>query len=481
MTELIRNVLTPVPATGDRLLSTSEPARYERVDVAIAGEDIAAIGASGSLKTSADIVIDGADKLLLPGWVNAHTHSPEMWTRGLIPPLPLELWLAELYAYPLQGAQQTYLSAMLTAVETLLSGGTTLVDHLVLLPGRELEAIEAAVRAYREIGIRAYVAPLIQDEPFEWSVPGGQARLQVEVPALETQSVLAIMQEAIAAFHRPDEGIEIAMAPTGIQMCSDALFEGCRDLAAQYNLCRHSHLLETPAQEKLALEKYGTTAVEHLHALGFLGEGASFAHCVWLSDRDIELMAETGSTVVHNPLSNLRLGSGIAPVLNYLERGVNVSFGCDGAASNDGQSLFEVLKIGSMLHNITDRDYRSWLSPQYTAQLASVGGAKGLNATHFGRLEVGQQADLVLYDLDKLSLLPHTDPIGQIVWGRAEQVVDRVWVRGTLAVVNGHPVTVDLDDLKAQLKGFDGWLANRQPGMRERLEPHYRRVMDLPE
>lgn len=478
MTVLIRNVL--IPALRDRLLTYSEPSSYERADVAIAGTEIAAIAAARTLELENATEIDGSGKLLLPGWVNAHTHSPEMWTRGLIPPLPLELWLAELYSHPLQGSQQTYLSAMLTAVETLLSGGTTVVDHLVLLPGSELEAIEAAVRAYREIGIRAYVAPLIQDEPFEWSIPGGRS-LDVMAPAVETRAVLEMMAEAIARFHRPDEGIEIAIAPTGIQMCSDALFEGCVALSQQHGICRHSHLLETPAQEKLAREKYGKTAVEHLHELGFLGPEASFAHCVWLSDRDIDLMAETGSTVVHNPLSNLRLGSGIAPVLKYLQRSVNVSFGCDGAASNDGQSLFEVLKIGSMLHNITDRDYRNWISPHSVAQLASVGGAKGLNAAHFGRLDVGQQADLVLYDLDVLSLLPHTDPIGQLIWGRAEGAVDRVWVRGELAIAAGQPVRIDLADIKSQLVAFDGWLENCQRGMRARLEPHYRRVMELPE
>ncbi|MEM6445606.1 MAG: amidohydrolase [Cyanobacteria bacterium P01_D01_bin.123] len=479
MTDFIRNVLVPAPGDRFAYLTPSEPPSYERVDITIEGEIISALSPAGFANNQTANEIDGSGKLLLPGWVNAHTHSPEMWVRGLIPPLPLELWLAELYSYPLQGPQQTYVSALLTAVETLLSGGTTVVDHLVLLPGRELEAIDAAVRAYREAGIRAYVAPLIQDEPFEWSVPEGQT-LPVQVPPPKTKDVLALMQQAIAAYHRPQEGIEIALAPTGIQMCSDDLFAGCLELSQQHGLCRHSHLLETPAQEQLAREKYGMTAVAHLHELGFLGPEASFAHCVWLNDRDIELMAATGATVVHNPLSNLRLGSGIAPVLKYLERGVNVSFGCDGAASNDGQSLFEVLKIGSMLHNITDRDYRHWVSPQWVAHLASVGGAKGLNASHFGRLAVGQQADLVLYDLDVLSLLPHTDPLGQLIWGRAEGAVDRVWVRGQSVVVSGQPVNVAITDLKSQIAAFDGWLNHRQSGMRERLEPHYRRVMGLP-
>jgi cytosine/adenosine deaminase-related metal-dependent hydrolase len=124
--------------------------------------------------------------------------------------------------------------------------------------------------------------------------------------------------------------VNILVAPTGIQLCSDALFEGCIELSDRYNLCRHAHLLETKAQKKLAQEKYGCSAVEHLNALGYLSPRTSLAHCVWLSDDDIAILAETRSTGGSQSLSNLRLGSGIAPILKYRQAGVNVAFGCDG-------------------------------------------------------------------------------------------------------------------------------------------------------
>ena len=141
---------------------------YDTVDVQIEGEGITAIAPQLEVIGTA---IDGQNKLLLPGFVNAHTHSSEMWQRGLIPPVPLELWIAELYDFTPLDPEQVYLSALSTAVETLLSGGTSVVDHLVLIPGRELETVAATVRGYREIGIRAFIGPLIQDESLSAGIP----------------------------------------------------------------------------------------------------------------------------------------------------------------------------------------------------------------------------------------------------------------------------------------------------------------------
>src|SRR4028119_1895858 len=148
---------------------------YETVDVQIEDENITAI--APQLKVIG-MAINGQNKLLLPGFINAHTHSSEMWQRGLIPPLPLELWIAELYDFTPLDPEQVYLSALGTAVETLLSGGTSVVDHLVLIPGQELETIAAAVRAYQEIGIRAFIGPLIQDQSLTQGMPSGDSGIR---------------------------------------------------------------------------------------------------------------------------------------------------------------------------------------------------------------------------------------------------------------------------------------------------------------
>ncbi len=462
----IQNVLIP---TGQD---------YQTVSIHIFEGRIAAIAPQLDVVGTA---IDGRNKLLLPGFVNAHTHSSEMWQRGMIPPYPLELWLAELYDFTPLDPEQIYLSALGTAVETLLTGGTTVVDHLVLIPGRELETVAAAVRAYKEIGIRAFVGPLIQDEALESGIPCGDTKQQHQTYLRSTEATLEFLREAIAQFHRPTAGISIMVAPTGIQLCSDALFTGCVELSDRHNLCRHAHLLETKAQKLLAHEKYGCSAVEHLKRLDFLSPQTSLAHCVWLDEHDIDILGTTRSTVVHNPLSNLRLGSGIAPILKYRQAGVNVAFGCDGAASNDSQDLLEAIKIGTILHNVTDLDYTHWITPRQAIALASLGGATGLGmASEMGSLEVGKQADLVLYDLMNLSLLPRTDPIGLLVLGRPTQVVDSVWVKGDRVIADGKPTRINLDELRSQLFNRSQWSVNRKSTTVEQTEARYRAVMQLP-
>lgn len=451
---------------------------YETVDVQIVDGRIAAIAPALEVVGTA---IEGRDKLLLPGFVNAHTHSSEMWQRGEIAPLPLELWIAELYDSPPIEPEQVYLSALGTAVETLLSGGTSVVDHLVLIPGRELETIAATVRAYQEVGIRAFVGPLIQDETLTAGIPSGSARRETTPYLRETEASLELMQEAVKQFHQPEAGIEILVAPTGTQLCSDALFEGVIELSDRHNLARHTHLLETKAQQMLAEEKYGCSAVTHLKHLGFLSARTSLAHCVWLDEADTQLLAQTRSTVVHNPLSNLRLGSGIAPILKYLQAGVNVAFGCDGSASNDSQDLLEAIKIGTILHNITDFDYQNWITPREAVQIASQGGATGLGmADQFGSLDVGKQADLVLYDLKNLSLLPRTDPIGLLVLGRPTQAIDSAWVQGKRIVADGKVTTIDVDNLRKELFERSQWASDRPSKTLQQVETHYRSVLNLP-
>ncbi len=449
---------------------------YDTVDVHIVGDRITAIAPQ---LNPVGTIIDGRNKLLLSGFVNAHTHSSEMWQRGAIPPLPLEMWLAELYDFTPLDPERVYLSAIGTAVETILSGGTTVVDHLVLIPGQELESIDAAVRGYREVGIRAFVGPLTQDQPLMAGLPS-IGEVKPEPFARSAAENVAIMNEAIARFHRPEEGISIMVAPTGMQLCSDALFEAYVELSDRYSLCRHTHMLESKAQLMLAAEKYGCSAVEHLKQLGFLNDRTSLAHCVWLDDADIEILAATDSTVVHNPLSNLRLGSGIAPLLKYLQAGVNVAFGCDGSASNDSQDMLEAIKIGSILHNVTDFDYYNWITPRQAIAMAALGGAKGLGMeAHMGSITVGKKADLVLYDLNSLSLLPKTDPVGLLVLGRPVNVVNHAWVDGKVIVADGQVTTVDVADLKQQLFELSEWQSNRQSPTRAAAEGHYRSIMGL--
>ncbi len=459
---------------------------YETVDVQIVGPAIAAISPTAPTPnaidaTTADKRVDGTDKLLLPGFVNAHTHGFQTWQRGTIPQLPLELWIADLMDTAVTRVDQYYLAALSTAVNTLLSGGTCVVDHSLLIPGQERESLAALVRGYREAGIRAFIAPLLQDQPFVYSLPQGRSLPHSPYPET-TETILARMADLVQEFHAPEQGINIALGPTGFQRCSDALFVGCAELGDRYNLCRHTHLLETRAQQQLATEKYGGSGLAHLHQLGFLDHRTSLAHCVWLSDCDIEILAATRATVAHNPVSNLRLGSGIAPILNYLRAGVNVAFGCDGAASNDSQDLLEAIKLGTILPCVTETDYRHWLTPRQAIAMATQGGAQGVNlGDQIGTLTIGKQADCVLYDLAHFSMLPLNDPLQLLVLGRPTNAIDSVWVNGKRLVAEGKVLTVDTEGLRQEVLRLS---RNRpQPTFKtiHQVEAHYRKVMGLPE
>lgn len=470
--------LAPCQAQSFTLQAALVPTEtgYQSQDVRVEAGVITAVGTDLAI---AGETIDARGKLLLPGFVNAHTHSPEMWSRGLVPLVPLELWLSGLYNSPPLTPHQTYLAALWTAAETLLSGGTTVVDHLILTPGQELETIAAAARAYQEIGIRAVIAPLIQDHPMSVAMPSGHP--SDGLPKTDqTGAVLELLEIAVQRHHRPAQGIYLAAGPTGFQLCSDALFEGCSALAERYDLCCHTHLLETKAQQLLAYERYGVSGVEHLKDIGFLGPKTSLAHCVWLDQRDIDLLATTGATVVHNPLSNLRLGSGLAPLLKYAQAGINVSFGCDGSASNDGQDLLEAIKLGTLLHNTTDFEYRHWLSLRQAVSMASLGGTRGLGLQDtVGSLAVGQQADLVLYDLENWSLQPTSDPLGLLLLGRPSGAIAHLWIKGRPIIVDHQLTTVDLPSIGQALRQERCDWRMAVPPIDPELEARYRAVMGL--
>lgn len=465
MQTLIQSVLT---LQGDQL---------QAADVLLEDHDIAAVAPAGTLPTPPhQTIVAGQNKLLLPGFINGHTHSSQVWQRGLIPQLPLELWLANVFDSTPKQLESFYWAAVSTAIDTVLSGGTCLMDHAYLVPGQEMETVEVLVRAYQTVGIRAVIAPLIMDLPFAAGFPVGCLLPQSASPKSAEQQ-LALMTALIAEFHNPDQGIYIGLGPTGFHRCSDTLLAGCGELSDRYQLCYHTHLLETRAQHRLAQERYGRSAVEHLDSLGCLSSRTSLAHGVWIDEADIERLASAGSTLVHNPVSNLRLGSGVAPILKCLQAGLNVSFGCDGAASNDAQNLLEVIKLGTMLHTISDSDYANWLHPTQAIQMATAGGAKGVNlGDRTGAIAPGLAADLVLYDLNHPSMLPCTNPLQLLVLGRPTDVVDSVWIRGQRIVAQGRVLTVDVEALHQEL-GRATLKPESAQFQHHPVEPHYRQVM----
>lgn len=337
--------------------------------------------------------------------------------------------------------------------------------------------------AYRKIGIRAFIAPLVGDLPTEQAYPACPGESRHYQPQ-RTEVILAWMEEAIQRFHKPQEGISILVGPTGLQLASDELYRGLIALSDKYGLARHTHCLETAAQKELSWQKSGCSAVAKLDQLGFLNAQTTLAHSIHLSEEDMAIVKERGATLVHNALSNLRLGSGIAPVIKYRDLGISVAIGCDGAASNDSQDMLEAIKIGTILHNITDPDYRKWITPAEALRFASHGGSRGLGYhDKTGTIADGFEADVGLYQLQNLSLLPKTDPLGMIVLGRPVNVVSHLWVAGRLVIAQHQPQTIDPQQLLTVVSSqsaYDFESAPKPTAVRDLCEPSYRRYKGLP-
>ena len=374
-------------------------------------------------------------------------------------------------------------------LDTLLGGGTAILDHIFT---RDIEDVAAAVAAYRALGIRCFLALMLGDTADETPLgsfsnyiaccnnapqrnaaascgcgglgPGGLLR---EVPnsfdPAKTEAAAALWEEAVLRFHKPEEGINIAVGPQSCYAASTELFRRAAELRRKYGLCGHTHLLETRSQALQSRQYFGAEgAVGMLKSTGFLElPGTTLAHSVWLDDSDIAAVAAAGATIVHNPLSNLRLGSGVAPIHKYLAAGVNIALGCDGAASSDGQNMLEVMKVSSTLHTLSTPEYRSWPEPKAVVAWATAGGYAGVDmAGRAGVIAVGAQADVCLYDLTALSMLPRTDPVGMLVLGNHTSgggplgsALQHCWVRGRRVISDGMPATCDVKALRSALAG----------------------------
>jgi 5-methylthioadenosine/S-adenosylhomocysteine deaminase len=406
---------------------------FRRTDVLVSAGRIAEVGTVNRPDVE---TVDCSRLAIVPGIVNAHNHSNENWLRGRYDNLPLEPWM--LFSYPVldppaQTPREIYVRTLLGGLEMVRTGATSVVDFLYEPTGFTGESLGAVVQAYRDLGMRAVIALAVADRAYyETVVLGGSLPAEL-VGRLERERPPAWPEweretrRAVERFHRPEEGISIAIAPSGPQRCTDELLSGCAALADELDLVIHIHVLETRMQALSGRKLYGSTLPEHLHEIGFLGRRVSFAHGIWLTDSDIELVADAGVTLVHNPVSNLKLGSGVCPVPRLLDRGVNVALGSDGMCSNDGNDMYATLKVGALIHKLWDIDYERWGGAAEAWRMATCGGATPVNDPSVGRIEPGCRADLVLLDLDSSVF---NDPLLHVVFGSTSTAVHSALVGG---------------------------------------------------
>ncbi|MCV7180414.1 amidohydrolase [Mycolicibacterium murale] len=418
--------------------------RCEERDIVIADGVITEIGTNVAAVDD-DEILELAGHLVIPGLANCHTHSNENWFRGKFDNLPLEPWM--IYAYPTAFGpaptpRDVYLRTLIGAIEAARTGTTCVVDFIYEFAGYTEERLGAMVQAYRDVGIRAQICIAIADRPFRDTVildekllPAEAVRVLDAEPIWSSDDSLSFVRRMVEKFHDPQGGIAIGLGPSGPQRCTDEMLTGSRRLADELDLQIHTHVLETKMQRRSGLDMYGKSIVAHLADIDFLSPRTHLVHGVWLSDEDVDILAGSGASVVHNPISNLKLGSGVSPITALRTKGVPVSLGTDGMCAGDGQNMLEAMKLAAILHKVEAIPYSEWLGGRDSLEMATLGGAVATGGKgQRGRIEVGQQADLLVFDMDDYAFTPLNEPILHVTLQIPTQALTHVFVRGEVVV-----------------------------------------------
>jgi len=267
----------------------------------------------------------------------------------------------------------------------------------------------------------------------------------VSVPAVTAAEYLDVLAAFFEKWHGAEDGrLRCLAGPDGAQWCSLDLMRGAMDIARQHQSGFHMHVNETKLQALTCEKFFGKSTVAFLDDNDLLHENTSLAHCVWISDDDIERIARSGATVVHNSVCNLKLGSGFAPILDLHEHGAHVALAADGAASNDNQNMFDVMKVTGLMHTVRSSDHQRWLSAKTILEMATSGGARVLGLEEeLGAIEPGRLADLTLLDLSTPAFTPLNDPAQHLVYCETGSSVRTVIVNGRVVVEDGRVLTVD--------------------------------------
>jgi 5-methylthioadenosine/S-adenosylhomocysteine deaminase len=432
---------------GDALAFDGQPR-----DVMVEGDRIVAIAPAGTLN-GADDTIDLTDHLLVPGLVNGHQHSHEHFQRGRTENLPLELWMHLVRTRtPVKlTPRQVYLRTMIGAIESLRTGCTTLVDDTALGPMIDRERIDAALQAYQDSGIRALVGFAMMDKlivdnfPFlaQHMPPALAADMRAASrPAADDQ--LNLVRDLARTHHPQSSRVGVLVSASAPQRCTQPFLMAVRALADDLALPVITHVQETRLQVVTGQLFFGSPIVEYLDRIGFLKPATSLIHAVWLNPREIDALARTGATAQHNPWSNLLLGSGVQPVRELLDAGVNVSLGSDGSCSTVTVNMLNVLGSAAAISKLRGDDHTRWLSAREALHAGTLAGGRALGfGDELGVLRVGAIADLVAYRTDTVTFTPMNDPVRQLVYAERGAGLGFSMVAGEVAIRGGRLVRID--------------------------------------
>lgn len=416
---------------------------FEKADVLIEDGAIARVGQGIEAKDAR--VVDASGMVVMPGLINAHTHSNQSIEKGLSDALPLDAWMV-VASYGGAGAtlkpKDLYLSTMVGALEMLATGTTAVLDCPRCDQRWFDEGMDEIMRAYADAGMRANVAAQYSDLEFLDSLPMSLIGDASDRPrTAKIPELIARLEPFLERWSSKHARLRPMLGPSSLPRCSVELFEASLELARKRGVALHTHLLSAKSQVPLAKERYGGSTVAFLERIGGIAEWTSFAHAIWLDDREVKRLGELGGNVVHNPISNLKLGAGVAPVPDYLRSGVHVGLGADGASSNDSQNMFETLKTAAILQR-PHRPQHEWPTALETLGMMWDGGARAMRQ-QIGRIAPGYRGDLALLRIGELRLGPKEQIANQLVYAEVGRSVDTVLVEGDVVVSGGRVTTVD--------------------------------------
>jgi len=370
----------------------------------------------------ADEVINGEGKVLIPGLINTHTHLSMTLMRGLADDMPLDTWLNN-YIWPAEAnlnGEHCYAGALLACAEMIKSGTTTLNDMYFF--------VDDVAKAVNESGMRGMLSHGMIDLGDE------------EKRKKEFKESIRIIKKC----HNTADGrIKVALGPHAPYTCSTELLRWVRRKADELGIRIHIHISETEFEVEQIIDSYNARPFEYLNEIEFLGGDVLAAHGVWLSDSEMDIIKDNHVKISHNPISNMKLASGVSPVSKMINNVINVSLGTDGAASNNNLDLLEEMKTAALLQKIHNLD-STLLSAKQVFEMATINGAKALGMDkELGTIEVGKKADLTLLNFNKTHLTPYRHPLSHLVYSAQGSDVDTVICNGQILMQHRQLLTMN--------------------------------------
>mgnify|MGYP001208376357 CR=1 FL=1 len=402
-------------------------------------------------------IIDGSQSIVTPGLINTHDHLFQSLTKAVpnVQNVSLFEWLNGLY--PIWGKmnpEQIFTATQLGLSELAMSGCTFSADHMYLF--RNGTKLDDTILAASEVGLRFY--------PTRGAMSIGVSKggLPPDYLIEDEEAILSDMERVVNKFHQPHEGalVNVGLAPCSPFSVSKNLMIETANLARKLGVRLHTHLAESEDDLRFSMEKYGFTPGEYIQDLEWVGSDVWHAHCVKLSDKEVEIFKKTSTGVAHCPCSNCRLSSGIAPITKLLKAGVNVGLGVDGAASSDSAHLLNEARQTMLLQRLTKEG--SGFSARNALEIATIGGARVLGRKDVGSIEIGKRADIAIWDLNKIPFSGAWDPVASLIF-TGPHYVEKLIVEGNLVIDEGNLLTLDLQKLMRQAKLAVEELMNKIP------------------